>query len=66
MPNTELMAAMRVGDDAIMQYLAEDDDKYSQTKQIRLLESYGEILPAKQVREITARIELGKLSKYAK
>lgn len=66
LPNNELIEAMRAGDDAIMQYLAEDDDKYSQTKQIRLLESYGEIAPAKQVREISAKIELGKLGKYAK
>lgn len=66
LPNNELIEALRAGDDAILQYLAEDDDKYSQTKQIRLLESYGEIMPAKQVREISARIELGKLSRYAK
>ena len=66
LPNNELVEAMRAGDDAIMQYLAEDDDKYSQTKQIRLLESYGEIMPVKQVREITGKIELGKLGKYAK
>jgi hypothetical protein len=66
LPNNELVEAMRVGDDAVLQYLAEDDDKYSQTKQIRLLESYGEIMPAKQVREINAKIELGKLGKYAK
>lgn len=40
--NEELADAMREGDDAIAQYLVENNDSGSSTKSIRLLEAMGE------------------------
>lgn len=64
--NYALSDAMRAGDDAILEHLVTNDDKYGQTKYIRLLEAYGELTPQKQVVDVNANINLGKLSKYSK
>jgi len=64
--NSQLTDAMRAGDDAILESLITSDDKYSQTKNIRLLESYGELMPQKQINEINANINLGKFGKWSK
>lgn len=68
--NTVLADSMRAGDDRIMQYLVETCDKYGDSKRIRLLETYGEIAPAKQAVSVdmtlTPNNVLGSLRKYAK
>ena len=63
-PNTELADALRAGDDRIIQYLVEQSGKYDQTKAIRLLETYGELTPQKQI--IDNNIRTGKWSKWGK
>jgi flagellar motor protein MotB len=65
--NVSLSTAMRLGNNAILQYLIENGEKYSTQKDIRLLETYGEIAP--QRNDVTARIEaysMGRTKKWSK
>lgn len=46
--NKALSDALRAGNDKVVEYLTINQSKYGQTKDIRFLETYGEIAPAKQ------------------
>lgn len=68
-PHTQLQDIMRAGHDRIIRYLVESDSKYGAQKEIRLLETMGEINPSKQVLDAnitTTNQSLGKYRKWAK
>jgi hypothetical protein len=63
--NIELSEALRAGDDAIIQYLVEDNNKDVQHKQVELLRTYGEIATKdSQTINVGVKLDLGGLSKY--
>ncbi len=65
--NIELADAVRAGDDAILQYLIEDDNKDVQHKQVELLRTYGEISAKGEATvNVGIKMDLGSLSKYGK
>jgi hypothetical protein len=66
--NYELGNALRAGENAIAQYLVENADKYSATKEIRLLETMGEINPSKTENKHIHSVSIvtGKWAKWAR
>ena len=65
--NITLSDALRAGDDAIIEYLVTNQSKYGQTKDIRLLETYGEIIGKdKQAPAVAIQVNLGVYEQYAK
>lgn len=64
--NQKLKDALRTGNNEVLIYLVENSDKYTTTKDIRLLETYGELSPQKQQIEAKFDINLGKHKRFAK
>lgn len=65
--NINLSDAIRTGDDAIIQYLVESNGKYGTQKDIKLLETYGEIATKDNPTIINhGTMKLGIFEKWAK